>query len=412
MCGGENKIKIMTKQKQSALSKLSSKIAAKAKRSILKNKISKNTTRKIKSAKIPRMGAVATIDTAPVSIGNSIRGSAMQSQRAANGARVMGRDFCFSAVGTGSIATWVENGGTPLTPAAFVDSKIRSYLQLYQKYRWRRCTVHYITSSSTSTTGDVLFYYNKNRDSVFLNQTSNLLLPFVMSDPSTVLGPQWVNHSAELQITGTWKSTDYGMTNDINEYADGEIFLLSKTGSTSTDSPGYVLMDYEIEFAQEQVSPRLLTLPLARIQYTNVPWGLASNVTAGNQVQLTIKGNNIGGVVGTLPADWEKGDIFKIHMDITNSVFTTGTASTLFSVQTGPTNFSALNLTDGFTCYAVVESTSPSALNLYPNSASAFDAGAGSFAYQNTIVGANFYINMWFSWIGQLGAKNFVSNYG
>jgi hypothetical protein len=371
---------------------------------IAKNKKTRNATKRRRGV---AMGPVATVNTAPVAIGNSVRGSAINSTRGRNGAVVVGRDFCFTPTGTGSIATWTNTGGTPLTPAAFVDSKIRSYLQLYQKYRWRRCVVHFITSSPTSSTGDVMFYHGKNRNSVFLNQTSTMLLPFVMSDPDSVIGPQWTNHSTELKMQGTWKSCDYGMSADTNDYADGEVFLLSKT--STTDSPGYVLMDYEIEFAEEQLSPRLLTLPQARIQYSQVNLGRATTATTiGTAVDAVKIGNDLSGSTSVNPTGATPGDVYKIIIDITNSVsgsWVNVTSSTLMRLLFGAGTLS-LTPIDGTTIYAIFNGTS---FLFYSNAEAAF-TGGDEIQY-NTTATISYNLQVWMSCIGSVSTINLNPNY-
>jgi hypothetical protein len=360
---------------------------------------------KKKKKGLPVMGPVATITTAPVAMGNSVRGSAASTVNTRNGCLVKGRDFMFTPIGTGTVSTWVMVGGTPLTPVAFGDSMVRQYLQVYQKYRWRRCVVYYITSSPTSSTGDVMFYYGKNRDSVFLNQTSNFLLPFVLSDPSTVIGPQWTNHVAELQVEGTWKSTDYGMEAAVNNYADGELFLLSKT--TTTDSPGYVLFDYEIEFSETQISPRLLALPLARTQYNNLALTSSGAKTAGAIANFnTGSGTTLSGTTSTLPPGFF-GDVFKIIFDITNSTFTTGSAGSLISSQMGNGNSQTLLLQDGFTVYAVVDGNQD--IILYPNADAAY-ALAAPMVWQTSNTFA-FNIQVWISLVGGINNLGFVPNF-
>lgn len=391
-------------------------------------KVGKKQTKKVTSAKkkpitrpkkkvnvqsrVPRMGPVATISTAPVAIGNSVRGAKSFSQRTANGVVASGRDFMFTPIGTGAVTTWTSTGGTPLCPVAFGDSTIRQYLQMYQKYRWRKCVVHYITSSPTSSTGDVMFYHAKNRDSVFLNQTSSFLLPMVISDPDTVIGPQWTNHSADLQLQGTWKSTDYGMTDSLNEYADGEVFLLSKT--VTTDSPGYVLFDYVIEFAEVQISPRLLSLPLPRAQYWNMQIGVTGlAVTAGvTQFGAGPKGLSISGSASSLPPGATQGDIYKIILDVTNSVpssWTNITPGTLFNLNngTGGVGRSGIVVSDGLTCYGVVDSTS--SLYLFPNSSSAYTGGdAITF---NATATVSYQLQIWISLVGSLNSTNLLPNF-
>lgn len=308
----------------------------------------KNTQRKT-------IGAVSSISTAPVAIGNSIHGARSMSRATNNGVVAIGRDFMFTPIGSGTVTTWTLVGGTPLAPVAFGDSSVRQYMQMYQKYRWRRCVVHYITSSPTSSNGDVMFYHQKNRNSVFLNQTSSFLLPYVISDPDTVIGPQWTNHSADLHVQGTWKSTDYGMNSTVSDFADGDIFLLSRT--STTDSPGYVLFDYEIEFAEMQISPRLLSLPLPRAQWSQLNLGGSGVVTVANSTSVLVDatGNNLSGTASYRFQGLTIGDIYKVILDVTNSgpgSWVVATVNNLFYCQE-PNGFVSIPIQDGTTLYAI-----------------------------------------------------------
>lgn len=354
----------------------------------------------------PMMGPVASITTAPVAIGNSVKGSQTQIVNTVNGCLVRGRDFMFTPIGTGSITTWTMVGGTPLAPVAFGDSSIRQYMQMYQRYRWRRCVVYYITSSPTSSTGDVMFYYGKNRDSVYLNQTSSFLLPFVLSDSSTVIGPQWTNHVADINVTGTWKSTDYGMEAALNSYADGEVFLLSKT--TTTDSPGYVLFDYEVEFADLQITPRLLGLPLPRAQYSNIALQLGGAKTQGNPATFNTQvGVTLNGTTSSLPSGWVIGDIYKVIVDNTNSTYTVGTAANLLQLPTAAGSTQPLTLTDGTTLYGVIDQTNDIVLFANPDAAYA----AASPLQFGASLTYNVTIQIWISLVGSISNLNLKPNF-
>jgi len=361
---------------------------------------------KLKQAKqVVQMSDVSTINTAPVAIGNSVRGASSVSTRTKGGVIVTGRDFMFSPIGTSTIADWVTCGGTPLTPVAFGDSTVRQYMQMYQKYRWKRCVVHYITSSATSSTGDVMFYHAKNRNSTYLNQTSSFLLPFVISDPDTVIGPQWTNHSADLHLQGTWKSTDYGMGDNVNDYADGEVFLLSKT--TAVDAPGYVLFDYVIEFTEMQISPRLLSLPLPRAQYYNLPYNLtALAAVAGVTASLTVGGTGLNGSTYAFGPSAAQGDIYKIIIDVTNSTFSGLTSATLFQLPEGTSNKS-LQLVDGTTIYGVIQVANT--MTFFASATNAY-AQSAPLQYGGTAT-ATVKLQTWISLIGTNTSTNINPNF-
>lgn len=354
------------------------------------------------------MGPVSTINSAPVAIGNSIRGTKSLIRPIPNGVHVIGRDFMLQPIGTvNTVTNWCMCGGTPLSPAAFGDSVMRQYMQMYQKFRWKRLVVHYITSSATSDTGDVMFYRGKSRNSVFLNQTSANMLPFVISDPQTVLGPQWTNHSAMLDISTTWKSTDYGMGDDVDAYADGELFLLSKT--LTTDSPGYVLFDYEVEFTEMQISPRLLALPLPRAQYSNVAMTLGGAKVQGAEADFLINaGTNLTGGTSTIPTGFTLGDVYKVIFDATNSVFTVGTAANTLQSNVNNARTSAITITDGLTLYAVC-GDSNGTLSLYTNATAAF-ACTNPLQFGATLT-YNVNIQVWISLIGSQTALNLKPNF-
>jgi len=397
-----------------------------------KNKSGKNKPRtkvriieKMKMPKAPRrrildtphkqaFGPVTSISTAPVAIGNSIRGSGSVVKNITGGVSITGRDFMFPAKASGSISTWCMVGGTPITPAAFSDSYIRSFLQLYQKFRIRKIIAHYITSSSTSSTGDVLFYFQKNRDSVFLSQTSTQLLPFVMSDKNTVLGPQWSNHSTMLDVKGTWKSTDYGMEPLLDAYSEGELFLLSKTATT--DSPGYVIFDYVIDFCEINVSPRLLSLPISRIQWSNTNLRFTTPTTIQvTRMPFLIAGNGIDGNAAVAPTGATIGDIYKVIIDVTNSTAPTnsgGTAATFsnfveFAVNgRGGGSTYTLPLVDGTTLYAAYDGT---AFELFPN----LNAAATNIDYALAGVTGTNTVNLqcWVSYVTSVGVINLNPNF-
>lgn len=353
-----------------------------------------------------KFGPVSTINTAPIAIGNSIRGSASKIKQIPNGVRVIGRDFMFSAISTGDVNTWTVCGGTPLTPAAFSDSVLANYMRMYSRFRWKTLVAHYITSSSTTTTGDIVFYLNKDRSSVFLNQTSSQFLPFVISDPNTVLGPQWVNHSARFTLTSDWKLCDYGMHDGVEEYATGDLFLLSKTASTA--SPGYVIFDYELEFAELQIQPRLLTFPIPRIQWQQVCIGRINTTTDADAPvvgarALRVQGNGISGSGSTNP--FRDGDIVKIIIDLTNSNTATQTwsvglnAGNIFKTSNATAHV-ALTIKDGTTIYGVYDASNVG-FALYENATQAYDAGSdAAIHFGVTVNDADYYLQTWMSYVG------------
>jgi len=306
---------------------------------------------------VTRFGPISAINTAPVAIGNSIRGSQPRVTNFSGGARVVGRDFAFSLKGTASTLTnWELVGGMPITPAVLPSSVLRNYCQMFANFKVNKLVVHYITSSPTSQAGDVLFYYERDRKAPLCDYSNNSFLPYVLSDPLTIIGPQWTNHSLQVDPVKDWKSTLYGMNADLNEDAAGSVFLFSKTNTTS--SPGYILVDYDISFKEMSVNPRAGTLPISRGQWNNFTIGEAARaVTSGStQPSPIIRGNDISNLTAGVPTGFSNGDVYKC--------VTCATASTTINTWTNVTLSNlllykddidtAVTVDDGFTFYIKV----------------------------------------------------------
>lgn len=367
-------------------------------------------SRSSRPVKLRRLPAPSTQTFAPISIGNTVRGSESQVVDTKFGKLVHGRDFMFSPIGSGNVTSWTLVGGAPLTPAAFADSTLRQYLQMYNKFRFVQITAHYITSSPTSANGDIMFYYNKNRESVFLQQTSGNLLPFVISDPNTVLGPQWKNASATFQVSCDWKSCDYGIDSSIQDYADGDLFLLSKT--STTDSPGYVLFDYSIEFTEPSITPRLLSLPITRILWSNLALNITSPVAVDTPFGWSLAGAppNLSGTVSTLPPGTTNGDVFKVILDISNTLRGANNAFVLSpSVQNvaiaGQPSTQTVFI-DGSTVYATF---SNGVFVLFPSADAAFTNSRPFTSIGTGAVAAT--LMTWMSYIGSVAALNINPNF-
>lgn len=295
-------------------------------------------------------GPVSTITTAPIAIGNSIRGSQPQVLHVKDGVRVIGRDFCFTPENTGTVTDWCLTGGFPLTPAAMPSTALRSYVQMYAKFKFNSCTLHFITSSATTEGGDIMFYMSKDAQSMLPQPRSGSFLPYVLSDPYTVIGPQWTNHTAFVQPSGTWKSTDYGVAGDISQYTVGDVFLYNKTATS--ESVGYVLMDYDVTFKELSVNPRIGLLPAAINQWKQVAIAFNGATTAGSTAGISSGFSTVGIGATTITAPtMVAGDIYRFVVDVNNSTFDEATAADLFAYGSGGLSNQAFTLADGTCIY-------------------------------------------------------------
>jgi len=309
-------------------------------------------------------GPVSSISTAPVAIGNSIRGTQPVCKPEAGGMRVCGRDFAFQCGSTVAAATtWQLIGGMPLSPSMFGVSALLNYARIYGEFRFNGVRVPYITSSPTSQAGDVLFYYSKTHTAPLPDFTNTSFLPYILSDPHTVIGPQWTNHTLEVMPTMDWKSTCPLSCSDIDEESSGVVYLYSKTNSAN--SPGYVLIDYDISFREISVNPKAGLLPITRCQMAYLTLGGTSvSATSGSTTVVgTVQGTNIDGTSSALPTGAIAGDIYQAFLFPTNSVvtgtnaaWTNVTTSTLFRNANGLTG-TGLTVDDGVTLFLLMLTT-------------------------------------------------------
>lgn len=353
----------------------------------------------------PRAPKPYVTTTAPVSYGATLAGSKTISRKTRQGHIVIGREFLGAAYDTKAITTWTMCLGAPLTPVSFVDSILRQYGAMYNYFRWRKLTVHYVTTSPTSTAGSVMLYYNKDRASTFINQTSPNLMPFVLSDPHTTIGPQWQNFSVMLETDSEWKRLDYGLTDDSTHYTAGEVFLLSKTAA-STDSPGMLLMEYEIEFKDENLTPRLLLWPQPTINYIPYTFAIPSSTTAGNPVSLLLATTPVMGPNTNLV---QPGGIYKVIVDVTNSDFSGTTPAlnpnNIWKYPAGSGTYTA-NLVDGSTLYAV---NGPTNVQFFTTLADAY-VNNSPVQWYATITASTGRLFMWLSLLGYVGNSSINPN--
>ena len=214
-----------------------------------------------------------------------------------------------------------------------------------------------------------MLYYEKDRFSPMVDYSNSSFLPYVLSDPNTVIGPQWTNHSVTLRPTRDWKTTLYGNQTDLNEDAEGTLFFFSKTNAAN--SPGYLLIDYDIQFKELSVNPRAGSLPIARGQATFIGLNSTTNSiaagTAATWVWSSVK--NITGAISAAPTGAIPGDIYKCVIQYTGTI---PAGNTTWSGSVTPTNANmfqygstnrALIIDDGLTLYLAWNSAS--SLNLF-----------------------------------------------
>ncbi len=332
---------------------------------------------------------VAEVSAAPVSIGNTLRSVGLSISRTGDGVVATGRDFV-SAVG-GSIAAftnWTFQGGMSLTPLGLNASALRGYFQSHQEYRFRKVVAHFITSSPTSLSGDIIVMYHANHGGPKVNHTSNNFMAYALSTADAVLGPQWTNHSVQIQPKGNWLGTDILNSEDVEHQADGEILIYTRntTNVAAADSPGYFLIDYEVEFRSLMTNPRLATIPSSVFKWFPTGLFINFNLTAGDPIRLDVaNATTYTATTGTIPPATLVGTIFQIVLDLQLATFAGITAAnlpTLLAINqarnaAGTVTGSLVYAIDtGTTLYGVYRGGASTVFDLYPSYPAVFAGNA------------------------------------
>lgn len=331
-------------------------------------------SQKKKKNKAPRtavppsvFGPVATIDTAPVSIGNSVAGSAPVVVPIADGINIKGRDFLTTLDATAtSVLGWTLVGGSPIIPHALVSSMLKSYAGIYSGFVVRGIAFHFITACSTSVQGDIMFYIGKSRAAPGIKFSSTNFMSVVLSDHNTIIGPLWKNHSAVYYPMLKAYSTDILNDEQLMSQGPGELFVYTKTNTAQV--PGYVLMDYDIDFVGMQVNVKALTFPISRLKYQQLAISVtALAVTSASDFATTLTGTLLDGTTASIPSTFVVGDVYKAIMNVSVATLTNCNTTNLlqYETNTGSTLVgTAVTVADGFTMYGVYYTTN--AMLWYP----------------------------------------------
>lgn len=325
------------------------------------------------SAAMSPFGGVSELGIAPVTIGNTVRSAKQQVLPSRNGVRVIGRDFVMAVGGTSTTySNWTLQAGLGLSPICLNATGLRGFFQTYERYHWNRVNVHYITSSPTSATGDVLILYHSNHGGPKVDHTSSNFMSYALSTDSALLGPQWTNHSVQI-LSGErdWFDTDVLSVEDVMHQADGEVLVYTRntTNGSSPDQPGYLLIDYDVTFERRMLNPRVQSLPSSLFKFQPFTFHSASVVTAGQTVSFDLASTGTyTGTTTSLPNGIAQGDVFQVVFDIQQATISGVTFATGFSVVVSSGVLMTYPITTGTTLYAVCGSAvGNGSFALYPN---------------------------------------------
>lgn len=353
----------------------------------------------------PAFGPVSTIDTAPVSIGNTINGSTPIIIPIEDGQRIQGRDFLIPVASTGaSIVDWTLVAACPVAPACMVASTLKHFSSTYAHYQVHGIAFHYITSATTASAGSVMFYINKDRAGPALSSSAANFMPAVLSDHNTLIGPLWQNCTASYFPEANWYATDVLNNEPLLGQCPGEVFVYTKTAST--DVPGYILVDYDISFRGLSLNPKASILPITRMKYTQVRMSATAIATTVNSTPVDLAINSgllLDGVTTSIaPSGILPGDVYKVVFNLDDATLSTFTTITLLTRELSASVFVVETITDGFTCYAMA--LSPTQVRLFPTYAAATTHGLQSaYLYGATSGSVTWSMIAFFSMCGSSG---------
>lgn len=373
-------------------------------------------------------GGVSQVSAAPVSLGNTVRSVKQQVVPSRNGVRVIGRDFVMSIGGTSTAFNgWTFQAGMALSPIALNASGLRGYFQTYEKYVWHRAVAHYITSSPTSIAGDILMVYHTNHGGPKVNHTSSNFLSYALSTDAALIGPQWTNHSVDLLSAKSEElDTDVLNAEDVQHQAAGELLVYTKntTNGSQPDSPGYLLIDYDVEFTVRMLNPRVLTLPSGVFKWFPTSFQFSNTITQWDKVSGSVTGGGTySGVTGTFPQGNIPGMIYQVVLDLQNAVFggtfAPGSQATFMSIVSGYSGIGATStfqplvfpVDTGTTVYGVsTTTTGNTVIDLYPSYDAVF--AGNTLRWNAASVGAAFTCAMTIACVGSIGSSFIQANIG
>lgn len=311
----------------------------------------------------------------PSTIGTGLVLQPIVVTRHGGGIKVRGSEFTNpSSPGDATHTTkWKPVVQINLNPAYFENSRLGNYCKLYNKFKFTKFRLNYITNVGTNTSGNILVEYMPSVGAVHRNYNSSTFLNQVMGNAGSCLMPIWENFKIDIPIQPSDLREIVGdSTTDFRELSDGNIVVYGGKLADTT-STGYYVAEYECIFDSPSMSPRLNDVPYPASwswQYMQLYNSVAA--VAGADVLLS---------ESTAALLKMGGYIYKIVFDVTSAVVNAlgaGTVSSVLMANMASKGGSASTTTvttclDGFTCYGMTAGTGVSnQMSLYTTQSGAF----------------------------------------
>lgn len=200
----------------------------------------------------------------PTIVGTGIRLAEPVVSNTKNGIIVTGSEMIPVTVASTITTAWNIVTAFRLSPVHYGAGRLGRFAQLYEEFKFSKCSLAYVTAVGTSTLGNVIVEYMANSADPNRKFASSTFLQNVMTSGNGTLMPIWKNFTLELPLNDT---KFHPMSSDLtfpdqNDASAGDVIVYQKNAVTSTD-PGFYVMNYKIEFRGATLNPRLTSIPYA-----------------------------------------------------------------------------------------------------------------------------------------------------
>jgi len=275
-----------------------------------KQKHAKIKTMESKLNKLPSV----RISTAPVSIGTTIQSSKPTTRLTAQGVVVTHREFLCSVYESNN-TNWQLSACAPLNPAYYAGGVMGNFCRSFGRFRWRRVVIHFVTRQPTTVTGEIALVYTTQALLPAENGASANFLARVMTRGNAILGPLWTSHSIEVPCDSVYRNVSAIDQPNYTDNVMGEV--QAYTLSSVSDTAGYLLIDYELEFCETLYAPQSTLIP--------IPSGPGQSFTLTDNVATPTVTNAAAFNAPAILSNLDPGAVWAVIINADESTPATGT---------------------------------------------------------------------------------------
>jgi hypothetical protein len=136
----------------------------------------------------------------------------------------------------------------PLSPANMGNAMLGNVSRYYERFRFNRIRIHYLTASATTTDGTVVLTHQMDpiNEIPTRGYSGTDLYTNLFSRENTIMGPVWENSYMDIPChPDKWCYTDGKYGHTMEDLYGGYIIAYSTLAS---GVPGRVVMEFEVEF--------------------------------------------------------------------------------------------------------------------------------------------------------------------